>query len=57
MIDAGAPKRQWIILMMPVKRRQALVAIRRSGNSQPELIADDGQGTFFPAGKRDTPQG
>ena len=36
-------------LMMPVKRRRAMLASNPSRNSRPELIADDGQGMFFPA--------
>jgi hypothetical protein len=53
-------------LMMLVKRRRAMLASNPLRNSQPELIADDGQGVFFPAcpipwqrpgRKRDTPQG
>jgi hypothetical protein len=53
-------------LMMLVKRRRAMLASNPLRNSQPELIADDGQGAFFPARpipwqrpdrKRDTPQG
>ena len=33
-------------LMMPVKRRRALLASNPLRNSRPELIADDGQGVF-----------
>jgi hypothetical protein len=53
-------------LMVPVKRRRAMLASNPPRNSRPELIADDGQGAFFPARpipwqrpdrKRDTPQG
>lgn len=36
-------------LMMPVKRRRATLASDPLRNSRPELIADDGQGMFFPA--------
>ncbi len=36
-------------LVLPVKRRRAMLASTPSRNSQPELIADDGQGMFFPA--------
>src|ERR1700733_4900484 len=36
-------------LMMPVKRRRAMLASNPSRNSRPELIADDGQGMWFPA--------
>ena len=36
-------------LMVPVKRRWAMLASNPSRNSRPELIADDGQGMFFPA--------
>jgi hypothetical protein len=35
--------------MMPVKRRRAMLASNPLRNSRPELIADDGQGMFFPA--------
>jgi hypothetical protein len=35
--------------MVPVKRRRATLASAPSRNNRPELIADDGQGTFFPA--------
>jgi hypothetical protein len=34
---------------MPVKRRRAMLASTPSRNSRPELIANDGQGMFFPA--------
>jgi hypothetical protein len=53
-------------LMKLVKRRRATLASAPSRNSRPELIADDGQGVFFPAcpipwqrpdRKRDAPQG
>src|SRR5260370_30577389 len=37
------------ILPLPVKRRRAMLASNPSRNSRPELIADDGQGVFFPA--------
>ena len=37
------------MLMMPVKRRRAMLASTPSRNSRPELIADDGQGVFLPA--------
>ena len=53
-------------LIVLAKRKRALVATNPPRNNQPELIADDGQGMFFPAcpipwqrpgRKRDTPQG
>ena len=34
---------------VPVKRRQATLASDLPRNNRPELIADDGQGMFFPA--------
>jgi hypothetical protein len=37
------------MLMMPVKRKRAMLASNPSRNSRPELIADDGQGVFLPA--------
>ncbi len=37
-------------LNMPAKRRRATLASAPSRNSRPELIADDGQSTFFTAG-------
>jgi hypothetical protein len=36
-------------LRMSVKRRRATLASDPLRNSRPELIADDGQGVFFPA--------
>jgi hypothetical protein len=54
------------ILILPVKRKRALLASNPPRNSRPELIADDGQGMFFPVcpipwqrpdRKADTPQG
>ncbi len=38
-----------INLELPVKQRRALLASNPLRNSRPELIADDGQGMFFPA--------
>jgi len=40
---------QCFILGLLVKRRRAMLASNPLRNSQPELIADDGQGMFFPA--------
>ena len=37
-------------LIMPVKQRRATLASAPSRNNRPELIADDEQGLFFPAG-------
>jgi hypothetical protein len=37
------------MLMMPVKRKRAMLASNPSRNSRPELIADEGQGVFLPA--------
>jgi hypothetical protein len=34
---------------MLVKRRRAMLASNPSRDNQPELIADDGKGVFFPA--------
>jgi len=34
---------------LPVKRKRALLASIPPRNSRPELIANDGQGMFFPA--------
>jgi hypothetical protein len=36
-------------LIMSVKRRWAMLASNPSRNSRPELIANDGEGMFFPA--------
>jgi len=36
------------ILILPVKRRRAMLASTPPRNSRPELIADDGQGMYFP---------
>src|SRR3954452_25618415 len=38
-----------LTLKRPVKRRWALLASNPSRNSRTKLIADDGQGMFFPA--------
>jgi len=40
---------QCFILGLLVKRRRAMLASNPLRNSQPELIADDGQGMCFPA--------
>jgi hypothetical protein len=37
------------ILTLPVKQRRAMLASTPLRNSRPELIANDGQGMFFPA--------
>jgi len=41
--------RNAFMLVVPVKRRWATLASAPSRNNRPELIADDGQGMFFPA--------
>jgi hypothetical protein len=37
------------MLIQSAKRRWAMLASNPSRNSRPELIANDGQGMFFPA--------
>jgi len=49
MINAFAESGNGFNLVVPVKRRQALVATNLLRNSRPELIADDGQGVYIPA--------
>jgi hypothetical protein len=49
MIIISIPHGNRFNLMMLVKRRRAMLASTPLRNSQPELIADDGQGVFFPA--------
>src|SRR5436189_6243697 len=49
MVNHSLPEGNGFKLMVPVKRRRATLASDPSRNSRPELIADDGQGVFFPA--------
>ena len=49
MVNHSLSEGNGFTLMMPVKRRRATLASAPSRNSRPELIADDGQGMFFPA--------
>jgi hypothetical protein len=46
MINDSLRGRNGFKLMMPVKRRWALVATNPLRNSRPELIANDGKGVF-----------
>ena len=49
MINAFLQSGNGFRLVMPVKRRRAMLASNPSRNSRSELIADDGEGVFLPA--------